>query len=307
MNDSGGGERTPGGDVVRTQTFDAEGPLELDIDVTIGRVHVQLGDGDTVVEVREDPAAQPPWAEGAANLVGWVGEFLGGQFGGEFAGQFTGGSGNAAEQTRIEKLGNRLIVRTPKMPLPGGTAVAVKVHAPTGSHLDIRTRLAPVTVTGTAGRIDVATGSGDVSLERAEGAATVRTGSGSVRLGPLAAALQLRSGSGDVNVESLRASATLATGTGDVWVGRTDGSVMVRTSSGDLTVADAGSGSVEAISGSGDIRVGVREGAVAEVELSSGGGHVSSELDVSGTEPDKPVALQIRARTGSGDALLTSA
>lgn len=307
MNNSGSDEATPRGDVVHTQTFDAEGPLELDIDVTMGRVHVQLGDGDTVVEVREDPEAQPPWAEGAANLIGWVGEFLGGQFGSQFGGQFTGEPVKAAEQTRIEKLGNRLIVRTPKMPVPGGAAVAVKVHAPTGSQLDIRTRLAPVTVTGTAGRVDIGTGSGDVSVERAEGAATVRTGSGSVRLGPLAAALQLRSGSGDVDVESLKSSATLATGSGDVWIGEADGSVMVRTSSGDLTVADARSGSVEAISGSGDIRIGVHNGVVAEVELSSGGGYVSSELDVADTQPDKPVTLRIRARSGSGDASVASA
>nr|WP_040925635.1 DUF4097 family beta strand repeat-containing protein [Saccharomonospora marina] len=278
----------PRGEVVRTRTFDAEGPIEIDIDVTVGRVQVHFGDGDTVVEVRDDPAAQPPWAEGAANLIGWVGEFLGGQFGAQVAGN-PAAAASAAEQTRIEKLGNRLVVRAPKVPMPKATAVAVKVHAPTGSQLDVRTRLAPVTVTGTAGRVDVGTATGDVSLERAESATSVRTGSG------------------EVNVEALRASATLATGTGDVWIGKADGAVMVRTSSGDLTVTDAGSGSVEAITGSGDIRVGIRSGVVAEVELSSGGGYVSSELDVADTEPDKPVALRVRARSGSGDASLTRA
>lgn len=302
--------------LVRSQTFEAGGPLEVDVDVPGGRVDIHLGEGDTVVEVRQDDSS-PPWAEPASGLLNWVGDFFGGQFGpGQFGGQFGGGQFGAGlagtpadlvEQTRIEKLGDHLVVRTPKALPPRGGAVAVTVRAPEGSHLTVRTRFAAVTVTGTAGRVSVSTGSGDVAIEQADGAAMVRTGSGSVRIGTVANGLQLRSGSGDVDIATLSGSATLGTGGGDVWLGEVNGAVMVRTSSGDVSVRDAVSGSLEAIVGSGDVRVGIRSGVGAEIDLSSGGGRVSSELDVSDTPPDTPVALTVRARSGSGTATVTRA
>ncbi|PXY33108.1 DUF4097 family beta strand repeat-containing protein [Prauserella endophytica] len=294
-------------ELVRSQTFDAEGPLELDLDVTVGRVDVRLGEGDVLVEIRHDPSAQAPWTEGVSSLLSWVGERFGGQFGGAFGADLTGSPSDAVEQSRIEKTGNRLVVKGPR-PLPlRNTPLAVTVHAPEGSHLNVRTGTANVTATGTAGRVDVSTGSGAVDLEGAEGAATVRTGSGAVKLGPLPAGLQLRSGSGDVEARSLPGPATLATGTGDVWLGEVAGEVLIRTSSGDLSVADAAAGSIEAITGSGDVRIGVRGGVAAEIDLSSGAGRVSSELDVADTPPEGAVPLTIRARTGSGDAMITKA
>ncbi|MBK1788593.1 DUF4097 family beta strand repeat-containing protein [Prauserella cavernicola] len=290
-------------ELVRTQNFDAEGPLELDVDVSVGRVDIRLGDGETLVEVRHEPSAQAPWTEGVSSLLNWVGERFGGQFGTDFSGS----PSDAVEQSRIELTGNRLVVKGPK-PLPlRNTPLAVTVHAPAGSELTVRGGTADVTVTGTAGRVDLSTGSGAVSLEGAEGAATVRTGSGAVKLGPLPAGLQLRSGSGDVEASSVPGSATVATGTGDVWLGEVAGEVLIRTSSGDLSVADAAGGSIEAITGSGDIRIGIHDGVAAEIDLSSGAGRVSSELDVADAPPAGAVPLTVRARTGSGDAVIVKA
>jgi DUF4097 and DUF4098 domain-containing protein YvlB len=135
----------------------------------------------------------------------------------------------------------------------------------------------------------------------------VRTGSGGIKLGPTLSGLQLRSGSGDVEASSLSGSATLATGTGDVWLGAVAGDVMVRSGSGDLSVADAASGSLELITGSGEVRIGVRSGTAAEIELSSSAGKVTSELDVADSAPEGGVALKVRARTGSGNAVVTPA
>ena len=74
-----------------------------------------------------------------------------------------------------------------------------------------------------------------------------------------------------------------------------------------VMVDDAASGSVEAFSGSGDIRIGIRKGTTAEVDLSSGGGSVHSALEVADSPPDEEVALSIRARSGSGNVLVTGA
>ncbi|MEU6644856.1 DUF4097 family beta strand repeat-containing protein [Saccharomonospora sp. NPDC046836] len=290
-------------ELVRSQTFVAEGPLDLDIDVTVGRIEVQLGEGEVLAEIRHDPSAQAPWTEGVSNLLSWVSERFGGQLGPDFAAS----PADAVDRSRIELTGNRLVVRGPK-PVPlRNVPLAVTVHAPEGSHVNVRTGAANVTVTGTAGRVDIGAGSGDVTVEGAEGAATVRTGSGAVKLGPANGGLHLRTASGDVEVAAVAGSATLATASGDLWLGEASGEVLVRTSSGGLSVAEAASGSVEAISGSGDIRIGIRGGVTTEVDLSSGGGEASSELDVADTPPEKPIALTVRARTGSGDVVLTKA
>lgn len=297
---------TPEGDeLVRVDEFEAGGPLELEVGVTIGRVHVVLeGDSGARVELRHDRGEQQPWVAGVNSLLSWVGERFGDQLGVDPSGA---DPAEAVRQSRIEKLGNRLVVQAPKAWQLRNVAIAVTVHAPAGSNVEVRAGAAEVTVTGSAGRVDLLTGSGDVKLDRAEGAATIRTGSGAVKLGPTLGGLQLRSGSGDVEASSIAGSATLATGTSDVWLGAVSGEVMARTGSGDLSVADAASGSLDLITGSGEIRIGIRGGTAAEVDLTSSGGRVSSELDVADTAPEGGVKLKVRARTGSGNAVVTRA
>ncbi|GAB3477436.1 DUF4097 family beta strand repeat-containing protein [Amycolatopsis cihanbeyliensis] len=300
-------------ELVRNHTFDAEGPLELDVSLTVGRVDIRLGEQDertgptesrpALVEVRHDPGAQAPWLSGVSSLLAWVGE----QFGQQLGTDLGGSPADAVQQTRVEKVGNRLVVRGPK-PLPlRNIPLAVTVHAPAGSALQVRSGAAAVDVTGAAGRVDVSSGSGEVSVERSDGAAIVRSGTGAIRLGPIPSGLHLRTGSGDVEVASLGGTATLATGTGTVWVGTSAGEVQVRSGGGGLSVADASSGSLELVTGSGDIRIGIRPGVLAEVKLSSGSGTVSSELDVTEQPTDRLETLNVRARTGSGNAVLTRA
>lgn len=301
---SAGSDSAEPGPYVRLQDFEADGPVELDLGVTIGRVEVVLGrESGVTVRLQHDAGDQPSWVNGVSSLLSWVGEKFGDQFGGvpEFS------VADAVRQARIEKTGNRVVVRAAKAWQLRNVPVAVTVHAPAGSHLEVRAGSADVTVTGAAGRADILTGSGEVSLERADGAATIRTGTGAVKLGPTLAGLQLRSGSGSVEAASIAGPATLGTGTGNVWLGAVEGDVMARTGSGDLSVADAASGSLELITGSGEVRVGIRSGVRAEVELASAAGRVSSELDVSETPPEGAVALKVRARTGTGNAVVTRA
>ncbi len=294
----------PNDALVRIDEFETDVPLELDVSVTIGRVEVVLdGDSGARVELRHDQGEQQPWVAGVNSLLSWVGERFGDQLGVDPAAS----PAEAVRQSRIEKLGNRLVVQAPKAWQLRNVALAVKVHAPAGSHVEVRAGAADVTVTGSAGRVDLLTGSGEVKLERADGSATIRTGSGAVKLGPTLGGLQLRSGSGHVEASSIAGAATLATGTGDVWLGAVSGEVMARTGSGDLSVADAGSGTLDLITGSGEVRIGIRGGTSAEVDLTSSGGRVSSELDVADTAPEGGVKLKVRARTGTGNAVVTRA
>ncbi|WET81748.1 DUF4097 family beta strand repeat-containing protein [Amycolatopsis sp. QT-25] len=298
-------ESIPAGETtVRVEEFEAEGPIEIDVSVAIGRVTIDLtGESGIHAEVRRDGGEQQPWVDGMTSLLSWVGERFGDQFGGSGS---AGSADDAVAQTRIEKVGNRLVVQAPKAWQLKNVPLAVTVRAPAGSHLEVRAGAADVTVTGSAGRADLLTGAGKVALERADGSAIVRTGTGDVKLGPTLSGLQLRTGSGSVEASSVSGSASVATGTGDVWLGEVAGEVLARTGSGDLSVADAASGTLELTTGSGEVRVGIRGGVSAEIDLSSTTGSVSSELDVAESAPSE-VSLKVRARTGTGDAVVTSA
>lgn len=282
---SGVTEQPEGGnDVVRTQTFDASEPVELDLDLTAGTVEIRLTDEPGVsVEVRRAHTPGPSWAQGAAGVLNWVGEMFGGQ-GGPLA-----APADAVQETRIEKLGDRVVVRGPKAPPPMGSPVAVTVRAPASSHVRARTRLAGVTVHGTCGKADVNTGSGSVTLDRAEGTTTVRTSSG------------------EIDIATLSGPATVNGGGARVRLGEVGDAALVRTTSGEIIVGEAASGAVEAISGTGDIRVGIRPGVTAEIDLSSGAGSVHSDLDVSDSPPQETAALTVRARSGAGRVVVTRA
>jgi hypothetical protein len=293
-------------ELVRIQTFPTEETLEIEVGVTVGRVVIHLdaaGQADEArVEVRRDTSEKPPWVGGMNSLLSWVNERFGNQFGTDLD-----DTAEAVRQTRIEKVGGRLVVQASKALPLRNVPLSVTVYAPGGSHLAVRAGAADVTVTGAAGRADVSTGSGEVALDRADGSVTVRTGSGGIKLGPALSGLQLRTGSGDVEASSLSGSATLVTGTGDIWLGAAAGEILARSGSGDLSVADAASGSLELITGSGEVRIGVRPGVAAEIDLSSGAGKASSELEVAETPPEGGVTLKVCARTGSGNAVVTSA
>ncbi|MEU8418845.1 DUF4097 family beta strand repeat-containing protein [Amycolatopsis japonica] len=300
-------ESIPAGEeTVRVEDFEAEGPIEVDVSVAIGRVTIELTDENGVhAEVRRDGGEQQPWVDGMTSLLSWVGERFGDQLGGSPVGS-AGSVGDAVAQTRIEKVGNRLVVQAPKAWQLKNVPLAVTVRAPAGSHLEVRAGAADVTVTGSAGRADLMTGAGKIALERANGSAIVRSGTGDIKLGPTLSGLQLRTGSGSVEAASVSGSATVATGTGDVWLGEVAGEVLARTGSGSLSVADAASGTLELTTGSGEVRVAIRGGVQAEIDLSSTTGSVSSELEVAESAPSEG-SLKVRARTGTGDAVVTSA
>ncbi|HEX4703778.1 MAG TPA: DUF4097 family beta strand repeat-containing protein [Pseudonocardiaceae bacterium] len=284
--------------LVRKEFFDASRPLDIDLVLGAGRVTIALvEEPGATVEVRHDPSASNAWMEGLSNVLSW--------FGGQFGEGADDAKYSAVHEARIDLIGRRLIVHTPKrqrlVPL------AVTVRAPAGSNLEISAGSADMTVTGPAGRVKLHTGSGSVALDRADGPAEINSGSGALRLGPMLAGLRARSGSGEIEVSSVGGATTLITGSGDVWLGAVQSDVRARTGSGDLTVADAACGHVELITGSGEIRVGVRSGTAAMVDLRSGSGQARSELGLSDTPPAHAPKLQVRGRTGSGNAVVTAA
>ena len=293
-------------ELVRREYFDVDGPLEIDVELGCGRVEIALIDEPGAsVELKHDPAAGGSWTHGLASLMGWVNDRFGDPDTTRDA------PAQAREGARIELTGRRLTIRNGHgqfrmMPLEL-VPVALTVRAPSGSHLALRSGESTVTVTGAAGRVSIAGGSGDIAVDRADGRADIKIGSGALRLGPMLGGLRARSGSGEIEVSSVGGPTTLVTGSGDVWLGAVQSDVLARTGSGDLVVADAACGDVELVTGSGEIRVGVRPGTAAMVDLRSSTGQARSELKVSDRPPADGPRLRVRGRTRSGSAVITTA
>jgi Putative adhesin len=299
-------------DVMRQQSFDCDGPVELEVELGPGVVEIRLAETDQTestdagashvhVHVRHAMNVGNPMAFGLTGLLSWMGRF--------------GGRGEslpaqAVRETLIGKRGNRVEVRAPKaMPL-NAVPLEIVVQAPAGSAVMLRVGSADARISGVAGRCVLHAGSGKVSLDRADGSVHVQTGSGSARLGSIGGDLSVRSGSGDLEISTLAASSSISTGSGDVWVGTVRGPrLAVKTGSGDLTVADAETGNLELTTGSGDLRVGVHTGVTAELDLMTGSGRARSDLEVN----DGPMpagaenVVRVQGRTGSGNAVVTRA
>ena len=293
--------------VVRQQDFDCQGPVDISVELDGGRLDITLTDGaedrGITVQVSADPTSQPPWNVAIGGLLNWLGEQTG-------ATPLSAVAAEAVRRTVIDFTGQRLTVRTPREFPLRTVPLMIQVSAPPGSSISARSGSADIAVTGVAAALDAATDSGQVRAERCTGAAEVRTGSGDVRLGTILGRLQVRTGSGEVDVisvEGAQGSGTVHTGSGDVRLGAVAHDVRARTGSGDLTVVDASAGGLELTTGSGQLRVGIHPGVLAELDVSSGSGHARSDLPVGGPPAEGGAALRVRARTGSGDALVTAA
>ncbi|MGH3751294.1 MAG: DUF4097 family beta strand repeat-containing protein [Pseudonocardiaceae bacterium] len=297
--------------VIRQQDFEGEGPIDVFVELDSGRLDIQLEEdsaGEVAVQVCADPASQPPWSVGITGLLSWLGEQAGAAPSGELAAE-------AVRRTTIDFTGRRLAVRSPREFPLRTVPLAIQVRAPSGSSVTARSGSADIAVDGMADRLDASTGSGQVHAQRCRGSADVRTGSGDVRLGSVLGGLRVRTGSGEVDVASIEDTVDAAgggggivqTGSGNVRLGAVRHDVSARTGSGDLTVVDASAGGLELTTGSGQLRVGIHPGVLAELDVSSGSGQARSDLPVGGPPPEVDVTLRVRARTGSGDALVTSA
>jgi len=295
-------------ELVRQQSWPVDAPAEIEVSVGLGRARIELEDGigEVRVEVRYDPSTGSGWAtQGFNSLINWLGA-------GPESGLGSIDADLAAEAVRAADIswsdaGGRLVVRNCReLPLRL-VPLAVTISAPTGSRLAVRTGSGDVTVTGRAGWAAVRTGSGNVTVAAVDGDADMTTGSGDVGLDAVSGRARVRTGSGRIALTAAGGPTEIKAGSGDVWLGEVTGDLGVRTGSGEVIVADAHTGRLDLTSGTGELRVGVHPGVVAELDLSSGTGRTRSELDVRSVAPEHAPALRVRGRTGTGDVLVTRA
>ncbi len=209
------------------------------------------------------------------------------------------GNERLVEQTRVELIGNRLVVELDGGKGPFGITIAigdfaigrsqlrVRARVPHGSSAALSTATADMRLRGRLAALETKSASGDLTVEgEVAGDAHVKTVSGDARLRTVGGSLTVQSVSGDVTVSSV--------GQG----------VTAKSVSGDVRIESTRQGKVTVQSVSGDIEVGVAAGSNLDVDAGSVSGDLTSEValgsDIGNIGPDGPM-LVVRGKTVSGD------
>jgi hypothetical protein len=223
-------------------------------------------------------------------------------------------SREAAEETRVELIERQgvyeVVVEAPKrrVAFGRGASIVVRVACPESARLEVSTASADVRTTGRLDAIEAKTASGDLGFDVVDGELRVTTASGDVSVGEIGGSAAVKSASGDVAVRLARDSVSINVASGDVRVERALAGVSLGSASGDLEIGSVETGEIRLQSVSGDVRVGVREGLRVWIDASSVSGDISSELAAENGQPvDDTAALEIRARTVSGDVSIVPA
>jgi DUF4097 and DUF4098 domain-containing protein YvlB len=270
--------------------FDTPQPIAVELELGVGDIRIDATDrADTVVDVLPtDPGKREDVA--------------------------------AAEQTRVEYAGGRLLIKTRKHWRPFGDSgsVDLRIELPSGSRLSADAGVAALRATGRldecrvrtgvgdialeqAGNLRARTGMGDVTVDAADGDAEVSTGSGHIRLGASAGAAVLKNSHGDVWLGGAGRDVRVNSANGDIAIDRTRANVVAKTARGEVRIGHVERGTVVAETAYGRLEFGIANGTPAYLDLSTSFGNVSSELDGS-AEPDGATeAVNVRARTAFGD------
>ena len=269
---------------MRSERWDTEQPIRVDVEVPAGRVRVDTGDGGEV-DVELTP------------------------------GDGSEGSREAVERARIEFHGDELRVEVPEQRVWGISfgrrpSVELRVRCPHGSSLAAKTRSADVEARGRFARASVSTTSGDVELTEVENEAELNTVSGDLRVGPVGGRVSVNSVSGDAVLDRVGGQLRVNCVSGDVTVREAAGPVKADTVSGDLDLESVEAGDVDLSSVSGDLRVGIKRGSRLAVDATAVSGDLESEIELAGDAhaggTDGPV-VEVRARSISGDLRIVRA
>lgn len=229
----------------------------------------------------------------------------------------------AAAQTRVEYSSGSLLVRGPKnwrqwTPWGGRDSIDVEIRLPERSHVCADVAMASVQGMGWLGAVDLKTGMGDVNIDEA-GPVKIRTGFGDVIVGRADGDADVKTGSGRIDIGSIGGSATVKNSNGDTHIGEVEGraqlqnangaihvdcvqsDITAKTALGDVRLGVVSQGSTEVKTACGQIDIGVRDGAAAWLDLSTGFGRVSNEREAMGRPPSEEQNTEIRAHTAVGD------
>jgi hypothetical protein len=274
-------------------TYETPAPITVDVELGVGDISIDASErSDTVVEVLPSDPDKP-------------------------------GDVTAAEGTRVDLSGDRLVIRGPRgrrqwTPRGGGESIDLRISLPAGSEVQGEASVAALRSTGTLGAFRFKTGAGDIDVEQA-GSVAIRTGAGDLTVGHAAGDLDASTGTGVVRVDAVDGSAVIKCSNRETWIGEVGGdlrvnsangsisvdragaTVALKTANGDIHLGEAAPGAVVAQTAFGRIDVGIRAGVAAWLDLDTGFGRVTNDLADSDRPEPGEETVEVRARTSYGD------
>ncbi|MGK5545929.1 DUF4097 family beta strand repeat-containing protein [Streptomyces sp. URMC 127] len=276
-------------------SFETPQPISVSVDLAIGDVRLDAGERtDTAVEVRpSDPRSEA--------------------------------DAKAAEDTRVEFAGGRLLVKGPKPRLFGKAgSVDVTVGLPAGSEIEGTGQLAAFHCYGALGECRIRTSAGDIQLEetgratlttslgditadRVGGSAGITTGSGAVRIGVLAGPAVIKNANGGTRIGEAAGELRVRSANGSVAVGKAHAALEAKTASGDIRIGAVVRGAVVLGTSSGRIEIGIAEGTAARLDVRTKAGTVLNSLTASDGPGDAAETAEVYAITSAGDITIRRA
>lgn len=279
--------------------FQTPEPISVTVELVVGDTRITAGDRlDTIVEVRPRDAAN------AAD-------------------------NKAAEQTRVEYAGGRLLVKAPRSwrqysPFRSDGTVDVTIDLPTGSRLDGDVAMGKFHAEGELGQCRLKAGMGDIRLDHtgplhvhasygdiavdhATGEADVTTGSGDVRIGGIDGPAMIKNSNGDTEVGDVTGDLRVKAANGDIAVDRARRSVTAKTARGDIRIGDVERGVIVLETAVGELEIGVHDGTAAWLDLSTKFGTVRSSLEAGEGPEQSDAVVEVRGQTAVGDIVIRRA
>lgn len=222
------------------------------------------------------------------------------------------------EITMDERLGGHVVTveqrdrfRWGPIQISWGGDLECRITCPPGAALDLAGGSTDLRVVGELGDVSVKTASGDVRLQEVRSRLEVKTASGDVSVDAVGGDASVVSMSGDLAVGRVEPSLTARSVSGDVTIGCVGGELGVSTTSGDIEIKSVESGDVRVQSISGDVRIGIGQGARAWVDAVSVSGSLESEIGLDEhdehEEGEAGGVVPVHVKTVSGDVAIVRA
>ncbi len=253
-------------------TFDTPEPISVRVEAAAGSVRLVAADrDDTIVTVRAHDEAR------AADV-------------------------RAADQTQVYYDNGKLTVSARRgFALFRGGAVDIDIALPSRSRLKASVASADVRAEGAFADCKITSASGDVDVDDVEGNLKATTASGSITVQSVAGNASVATASGNATIGELDGDLVFKAASGDLSVARLCGDMRAQTASGSVAVTTAVRGAISAFTSSGEVGVGVVEGTAARLDLITGSGAVTNQLESADGPAEGDDTLLIHVRTGSGD------
>jgi DUF4097 and DUF4098 domain-containing protein YvlB len=278
-------------------TFPTPDPIDLAINLQVGRIDVVAGDaGETVVTVSPTNPGKEI-------------------------------DRRAAEATKVDLDGRRLTITGPKprFSIIGPTeSVDVRVELPAGSRLSAEIAVGGVCTTGTLGatrvkasmgvvELDttgdlwVRAGHGGATVRRAEGSVEITADHGQIQVGTVTGDALLKASHGAISIGEAGGDVEAKLSYGDLQITTALGSVAAKTAYGRVQLHEVSSGAIQVESAYGELTIGVRAGVPAWLDLATKLGHVRNELEGDRAPEPSEQTVSVRARTEGGNITIRRA